>query len=161
MSTRSHLVVRYQDGTNHEAMGFYRHHDGYPAWAGRMLARLAKRWDGRSLEWSTAPFWGFACDVIRHEEGGQGPYRYPYQPSDTIAGDIQFLYVVEIRKTVMGKAAVRAGWLEVPIGDDLPAISSVPLFDLVDYRYQVAREAAGYRKRLNAYRERQKAAATA
>lgn len=90
MSTRCNILVRDE----HQTIQLYRHCDGYPESVIPDLKEvLAYAWELPRFEADD-----FSAAMVRawKREGGGGVYiDGDYVPSDTLHGDIEFLYVID------------------------------------------------------------------
>jgi len=91
MSTRSNIIIK----DNSCKVYLYRHSDGYPEGAGVDLKKFLEKheydkWSGSQL----------ATDLIRFHEPTDYGFKvedyYPYELTNGIHGDIEYLYVINL-----------------------------------------------------------------
>ena len=97
MSTRSNIII-----TDRGARHFlYHHHDGYPEGVGVQLQKCAKQWfDKYSFPWASL----IANKLIKDEMGLNDK---EYEITTDVHGDIDYLYVVNIKARTIRCYAVR------------------------------------------------------
>jgi hypothetical protein len=99
MGTRANIVIK----DKHAKLIFYRHSDGYPEWTGKDLLEFVKGYTEGSLRDNAIQSAGWL--ILRgHEEFKQYSYDWKvgaYEPTDSIHGDIEYLYTIDLVKRVL------------------------------------------------------------
>ena len=87
MSTRCNIIVT---GRHNGRVYLYHHHDGYPEGVGADLKKASEKWFNRN--WFSA--YSVANDLIKNKAGLNDD---EYELSSVIAGDIDYLYVINCK----------------------------------------------------------------
>ena len=120
MSTRCNIIIK--DRYNEKAI-LYHHHDGYPEGVGHDLRGfLDKKFQGYWFPWAM----GLANSMVKNK---CGMHDEEYEFASTIATDIEFLYVVNLKaKTVR---CYRVEWGEEKIENIIKRnnIVDIPAFE--------------------------------
>jgi len=100
MSTRANIIIKDSDAK----LIFYRHSDGYPDYTGKDLKDFVKGYTNGSFRDNAIQSAGHL--ILR---GHQEYKKYTsmdwkvgaYEPTDSIHGDIEYLYTIDLEKRVL------------------------------------------------------------